>query len=460
MKKIAVVDDDQGVAASIESILERRGFDVDTYESATSFIDGLDASGDIDLVLTDVCMPGLDGIAMLRRLKERSINVPVIVFTGFGDVDTAVRAMKAGASDFLCKPVGSDELLFRVRKVLEKHKLSREVAALRKRLATTESFHELVGRSTAMVRVFELIEAVAATDATVLITGETGTGKELVAKAIHAASSRADEPYVAISCTALQDTLLESELFGHEKGSFTGAVSTRVGRLEAACGGTVLLDEVGDTSAAIQSKLLRVIEERQFERVGSSKPIKLKARLLAATSRDLDAAMRQGAFREDLYYRLDVVRIDMPPLREREDDVVLLANHFLEKFSALYDKEIEGFAPEAVNEILSYHWPGNVREMKNVIERTVLTSGPGPITRLQRLGAARGRPAGIEDLPERLDYASARESLSEELERTYLTHYMERERGRIGAVAEAMGVSVRTVTRMLKRHGLDKREFK
>ncbi|MBI5642705.1 MAG: sigma-54-dependent Fis family transcriptional regulator [Deltaproteobacteria bacterium] len=460
MKKIMVVDDDEKNVLDIAENLEREGYRAATFTSAINAIAALDAVKDIDLVITDIRMPVMDGTEMLKATLKGKRPVPVIVLTGFGDVDTAVNIMKAGASDFLCKPISSKELIVRIKKVLEKQELADEVAVLRRRLETVESFHAIVGKSKKMIEVYGLIDSVASTDITVLVRGETGTGKELVARAIHEASDRKAEPFIPISCTAIQETLLESELFGHEKGSFTGAHALKTGKLESAGYGTVFLDEIGDTSPDIQAKLLRVLQEREFERVGGIKQIKLNARVIAATNRDLEQAVADGKFREDLYYRLNVVQIDVPPLREREEDIIKLAVHFLDFFKKRYEKNIEGFTPSAIEQLLEHSWPGNVRELRNAIERTVLTNPRKWIDRISKLETQKGLKDNFGDLPGKLSYVKARESVSQELEKAYLVQFMRQEKGQINRVAELMGVSTRTISRSLEKFGLDKVLFK
>lgn len=459
-KKVMVIDDDEKIVVDIASMLEKEGYTTAAFTSASAALQTLEAVGDIDLILTDIHIPGLDGTQVLKFALEMKRPVPVIVFTGYGDVDTAVNIMKAGASDFLCKPISRKELAIRIKKVFEKQELADEVSSLRKRLESVESFHALVGKSKKMTEVYEIIAALAHTDSTVLIRGETGTGKELAARAIHDASTRKDEPFVPISCTAIQHTLLESELFGHEKGSFTGAHAQKTGKLEFAGAGTVFLDEIGDTSPEIQAKLLRVLQEKEFERVGGLKLLAMNARIIAATNRNLEEAVRDGRFREDLYYRLNVVLIDMPPLRERAEDILLLAEHFLDIYKKRYQKHIEGFTPTACEQLLEYNWPGNVRELQNAVERTVITNPRRWIDKIQRLEPLKNLAPSCAGLPGRLTYVKAREEMIRELDKTYLMHFMKQERGQINKAAEMMGVSTRTVTRLLERWGVDKVSFK
>ncbi len=459
-KRIMVVDDDAKAALDISSVLEKEGFIVVTFTSAVHALNALEAVEDIDLILTDIRMPGMDGTELLEAALNMRRPVPVIVFTGFGDIDTAVKVMKAGASDFLCKPVSGTELVIRMRKVFEKQELSEEVVSLKKRLEHSQGMAALVGKSKKMQEVYALISAVAQITVTVLLVGETGTGKELAARAIHDTGARGAEPFVAINCAAIQSALLESELFGHEKGAFTGAHAAKAGKLECAGAGTVFLDEVGETSPAIQSKLLRVLQEAEFERVGGLKPIKLNARIVAATNSNLEAAVKDGGFRQDLYYRLNVIQIELPPLRDREGDIPLLAEHFLDVYRKRHHKAIEGFAPSALEQMLEYHWPGNVREMQNAIERTVVTNPRRWIDKIARLEPASSLANAFNRLPARLDYQKARLTMSHELDRTYLLHFMRQEKGQIARVAELMGVSTRTVSRMLERRDLDKTYFK
>ena len=460
MKKVMVIDDDEKAVLEIASMLEGHGYTAAAFTSGIHAIKTLEAVQDVDLILTDIMMPGVDGMGILESAQKQRRPVPVIVLTGHEDIDTAVGVMKAGASDFLCKPISIKELVIRIKKVLEKAELADEVASLRKKLEGLNSFHSIVGGSKKMVEVYELVGAVASTDATVLVRGETGTGKELVARAIHNSSGRKDDPFVAISCTAMQAALLESELFGHEKGSFTGAYAAKTGKFESVASGTIFLDEVGDMPPEIQVKLLRVLQEREFERVGGLKSIKLNARVIAATNRNLEKMVREGRFREDLYYRLNVVQIDLPPLRERPEDIVALATHFLEHFNRHHEKIIEGFAPSAIEQLLEHYWPGNVRELKNAVERTVLTNPRRWVERISRLDAARKQGSLFGDYPAKLPYLKAKETVEQELEKTYLVQYMKQENGHINKVAELMGVSMRTVSRQLEKYGLDKFLFR
>jgi DNA-binding NtrC family response regulator len=459
LEKIIIIDDDEKVGLSIAKSLTKEGYDIALFTNPYQAIELLNKV-DVDLILTDKNMPGMSGIKLVELTKDMDNPPPVIVFTGHGDIDSAVEAMRAGANDFICKPLSAKELSIRVGQALEKQRMRVELNGLKKKLEEPDSFHSIVGSCKKMQDVFDLVEAVANTDATVLISGETGTGKEMVARAIHSASNRSKDPFVAVCCTALQHTLLESELFGHEKGAFTGAHAAKLGKMELAGSGTFLLDEVGDTSLDIQSKLLRVLEEKEFERVGGIKPIKLKARLLASTNTDLMKAVEEKKFREDLFYRLNVVQIELPPLREREGATLQLATHFLNLFNKRHNKRIEGFSPSAIEQMHSYNWPGNVRELKNVVERTVLTSTKVWIEKLSKLQSIDSDSKLSNGLLEQVSFDHAKSETQENLEKTYLLHYLKHENGRINKVATLMDVSVRTIHRLMKKYDIDKNEFK
>ncbi len=332
----------------------------------------------IDLILTDLKLPGTSGLNFLQEVKQGNPSLPVVVMTAFGTVETAVEAMKAGASDYVLKPFSMEEIKLIVHKELEVNRLVEENRSLREALGRRYEFSNIVARSPKMQEVLGIVERVAPTNSTVLLGGESGVGKDLIARAIHQHSRRANGPFVKINCTAIPENLLESELFGYERGAFTGAVTSKPGKFELADKGTIFLDEIGDVPPAIQVKLLNVLQDRQFERLGGTKTIKVEVRLVAATNRDLRAALEQGTFREDLYYRLNVVPISIPPLREHKEDIPYLVEHFIAKFAADSDKEITGIAPEALNRLSQFHWPGNVRELENIIERAV-AYGHGPL---------------------------------------------------------------------------------
>lgn len=379
MEKILVVDDEQSLREVLSIMLKRTGYAV------TSVADGEEAiellNKDIfDLVITDLRMPKIGGMEVLKAAKSASPETVVLIITAFASADSAVEAMKQGAYDYLTKPFQVDEVQLIIRNALEKRRLTTENILLKREMASQSSFSQLVGQSDAMQKVFDVVRKVADSKSNVLICGESGTGKELVARAIHYNSSRNALPFVAVNCSAVPETLLESELFGHMKGSFTGAISNKAGLFEVANGGTVFLDEIGDTTPTIQVKLLRVIQEREFRRVGGTQDVKVDVRIVAATNKDLEKAVADGSFREDLYYRLDVIPIRLPPLRMRSGDIPLLVNHFLERFSRESGKPLPVLSSEAMCVLLGHEWRGNVRELENLIERVVAFSVGGTVT--------------------------------------------------------------------------------
>jgi DNA-binding NtrC family response regulator len=379
---ILVVDDDPGVRESFRLILEDH-YDVVDVPDGPSALDVVRASP-MDLVLLDIRLPGMDGIEVLERIKTIDERVEVILVTAVKTLRTAVAAMKLGAFDYLTKPFEEDELLSLASRALERRTLEREVALLRSELARTRDLDEIVGKHPLMEKLHGLIAQVARTSTTVLITGESGTGKELVARAIHRHGPRREGPFVAVNPAAIVESLIESELFGHERGAFTGAVQRKLGKFELAQGGTMFLDEIGTLRAEVQAKLLRVLQEREIERVGGTRSIKIDVRVIAATNTNLKDAVGRGMFRDDLYYRLNVVPIVVPPLRERAQDVPLLAEHFLRRDTRDFNKRIEALSPEAVAALQAYRWPGNVRELENVIERCVVLA-EGPVIQLNDL---------------------------------------------------------------------------
>ncbi len=367
--RILVVDDEEKLRRVIELQLTSAGFDVDKAAAAE---EGLKLAERVDLVLTDLKLPGMDGLEFLAAIRRQNMNAPVIVMTAFGTIEVAVQAMKAGAIDFLLKPFSLDHLMAIVQKALEVRALRDENRKLREELGKRYEYDNIIGRSPAMQEIFATIERVAPSRATVLLAGESGVGKNLIARAIHFHSPRRDRPFVKINCAALPENLMESELFGYEKGAFTGANTTKPGKFEEADTGTAFLDEIGDVPASIQVKLLRILQEREFERLGSNKTRHIDVRVIAATNQDLRAALEQGTFREDLYYRLNVVPINIVPLRDRKQDIPYLAEHFLRKYAEEAGNRVQAITAAAMNKLTSYHWPGNVRELENVIERSVV----------------------------------------------------------------------------------------
>ena len=374
-KKILIVDDEAKMRRVLELQLTGAGYEVTKAASAEEGLKALDTSGtgpDFALALTDLRLPGIDGVEFLRQIRRRFPSLPVIVMTAFGTVETAVEAMKSGAGDYLLKPFSLDDLMITIDKVLEMHALRDENVKLRAQLERRYDFEHIIGHSAKMREVFDAARRVASTRATVLLGGESGTGKGLLARAIHRHSPRRDAPFTKISCSTIPENLMESELFGYEKGAFTGATQSHQGKFEQANGGTVFLDEIGDVPPAVQVKLLRVLQEREFERLGGSKTIHVDVRIIAATNQDLRAALEQGTFREDLYYRLNVVPISLPPLRERKEDIPYLLDHILAKFAGGTGNRVQIISQGAAEKLMAYHWPGNVRELENIIERSMV----------------------------------------------------------------------------------------
>jgi DNA-binding NtrC family response regulator len=446
---VLIVDDDPGVRESFRLILE------DAYEVLEA-PDGPRAlallpAHHVDLVLLDIRLPEMDGIEVLERIKALDETVEVVLVTAVKTVRTAVAAMKLGAFDYLTKPFEEEELLAVVRRAVERRSLEREVAFLRSELARQHDFDDLVGQHPEMRRLYRVIAQMARTTTTVLITGESGTGKELIARAIHRQGPRRDKRFVAVNPAALSDSLVESELFGHEKGAFTGAWQRKLGRFELAHGGTLFLDEISSLKPELQVKLLRVLQEREIERVGGTHPIRVDVRIIAATNVDLKQAVAQNTFREDLYYRLAVVPLTVPPLRERRDDIPLLVNHFVRRYTHAFGKRIDGLAPEALAALTEYPWPGNVRELQNVIERLVaLVEGPLigvsdlPLDLL--LPDPRGRLRDTQTLPLK--------QATEEFERQIVLRVLERVRWNRSEAARILGLHRNTLATMLARWGL------
>ncbi|ULA63994.1 MAG: Regulatory protein AtoC [Nitrospira sp.] len=385
MEKILVVDDEPGLRDVLSIMLNRAGYAATSVSGGEEAIEQLQKEI-FDLVITDLRMPKVDGMDVLRAVKSASPETVVLIITAFATADSAVEAMKQGAYDYLTKPFQVDEVQLIVRNALEKRRLTTENILLKREMASQSSFAQLVGKSESMQKVFEVVKKIADSRGNVLICGESGTGKELVARAIHYNSMRSASPFVAVNCSAVPETLLESELFGHMKGSFSGAISNKAGLFEIANGGTIFLDEVGDTTPTIQVKLLRVIQEREFRRVGGTQDIKVDVRIVAATNKNLEKAVADGSFREDLYYRLDVIPIRLPPLRLRSGDIPLLVTHFLTRFSKESGKPAPTISPEAMQVLARHEWRGNVRELENLIERVVAFSTGGPVTDVDMRG--------------------------------------------------------------------------
>ena len=407
-KKVLIVDDETKMLRVLELQLQSAGYEVAKAESAEGGLKLLHAAGSdgdgFALVMTDLRLPGADGLEFLKQVRAQTPGLPVIVMTAYGTVETAVEAMKAGASDYLLKPFSLQDMMITIDKVLELQALRTENRALKAELIRQHDFGQLIGRSERMKEVFEAAQRVAPTHATVLLGGESGTGKGMLARAIHIDSPRREGPFTKINCSAIPENLMEAELFGYEKGAFTGAMKTHPGKFEQADGGTVFLDEIGDVPMPIQVKLLRVLQEKEFERLGGTKTIRVSVRIIAATNQDLRAALEQGSFREDLYYRLNVVPINIPPLRERREDIPYLIDHFLKRFSADTGDRIRGISSEAVEKLGGYYWPGNVRELENIIQRAMVMAKSEVITvediHLDHAGRSHVPADGVAFLPE------------------------------------------------------------
>ncbi|WP_438038479.1 sigma-54-dependent transcriptional regulator [Sorangium sp. So ce128] len=444
--RVLVVDDEASARSGLEKLLRQEGYTVDAAADGVEAVE-VAAERPPDVVITDLKMPRMDGVALLGKLREQDPALPVIVVTAFGDVTSAVLAMRAGAEDYLTKPVDFDALLLTLERALERSALRVEAENLRRQLRERqgEGVEGLIGTSPAMQKVYRMARQVAGARATVLITGESGTGKGELARAIHAKGSRAKGPFVTLHCAALAESLLESELFGHERGAFTGADKRRIGRFEQAHGGTLFLDEVGEIAPSTQVKLLRVLQERTFERVGGNDAVTIDVRLVAATNRDLAAAVQEGHFREDLYYRLNVVHIDMPPLRIRDTDVLLLANHFLRRFAAENHRKIEGFTDEARAKLIAHRWPGNVRELENAIERAVVLCDDARID-------AEHLP--IDAAPVAKGALRIPGATMAEIERYAILSTLEATNGSTTRAAELLDISIRTIQYRLHEYGL------
>jgi two-component system response regulator HydG len=443
---VLIVDDEPAARSGLSRLLAGEGYSVETADGGAAALE-LASARPPDLVVTDLKMPGMDGLTFLAKLHEHNREIPVIVATALADLGSAVTAMRAGADDFIAKPIDFDQLTLVIERALERRSLRNEAEYLRRQMHERdgEGLEGMIGASAAMQKVYGLARQVAGSRATVLITGESGTGKGELARAVHALGPRAKNPFIALHCAAVPETLLESEMFGHEKGAFTGADRRRVGRFEQADGGTLFLDEVGEIPLAMQVKLLRVLQERTFERVGGSEPVQCDVRIVAATNRDLLAEVQAGRFREDLYYRLNVVHVEMPPLRFRGGDAMILAHHFLRKFATDNHKMIEAFSEDARARIASYTWPGNVRALENAIERAVVL--------------AEGTVIGVDDLPLEADVRSSSSSVRipgatmEQIEREAILKTHEACDGSTARTADVLGISVRTIQYRLHQYG-------
>jgi len=449
MDTILIVDDEKNYLVVLEALLGPEGYEIMTSEKAQDAL-RLIQEADVDLVLTDMKMPGMTGMELLEETNKIKPEVPVIMMTAYGTIEMAVEAMKKHAYDYITKPFRNEELKLTIRKALENYRLVKENRRLSEALSERHGYRNIVGKSKAMLKVYDLIAKVAQSKASVLITGPSGTGKELIAKAIHYESPRKDRPFVSVNCGALAETLLESELFGHEKGAFTGAIAMKKGRFELADGGTLFLDEIGDMSPPLQVKFLRVLQEMEFERVGGTKTIKVDVRVLSASNRNLKEDVATGAFREDLFYRLNVIHIEVPPLRERMEDVRLLVTHFVEKFGN--GKKIE-LTPQAWEGLYSYPWPGNVRELENVIERAVVLNSGGRID-LKDLPAEFTKSKGELDVDRFIPPGAPLQSTLEEIEEKLIRRAL-RQSGNVQShAADQLGITKSLIQHKMKKYNI------
>jgi len=444
--KLLIVDDERNIREGLQKALSTDGYEVELAADGREAMEKIE-EGDIDLIITDLKMPNISGDELMKAALEQYPYLPVIILTGHGTIENAVEAMRNGAYDYITKPLNIDKLSLIVKRALENSSLKRQNRELLNQLKKKYSFENIIGKSSAMKKVFETIELVAPSRANVLIYGESGTGKEVIADAIHHNSPRRDKPYVKVHCAALPETLLESELFGHEKGSFTGAIARKRGRFELAHTGTIFLDEVGEINQQTQVKLLRVVQEREFERVGGEQSIKVDVRIISATNKNLKKEIDKGNFREDLYYRLDVVSIHVPPLRERRDDIPLMAHKFIEEFSIENNKQIEGITNGALQALMNYKWPGNVRELRNVIESIVVLTRSKIITE--------------QDLPTYILAKDEQESLKipagsslKEAEKKLIMFTLQNTGGNKSKASEILKIGRKTLHRKLSEYGI------
>jgi two-component system, NtrC family, response regulator AtoC len=443
---ILIVDDEEIVRESLAGWLGEDGYDVGVAENGARALERLPEK-DWNLAMVDLKMPGMDGIELMDEIRKAKPETIVIIMTAYATVDTAVQAMKKGAYDYIVKPFNPEDLSMTIRKIIEHQKLVKENIYLRKELKKQYRLHDLVSKNHKMVEIFELVKTVAKSNSIVLVQGESGTGKELLSRAIHMESPRRDAPFVTVSCASLTETLLESELFGHEKGAFTGADQAKSGKIELAKDGTLFLDEIGDISLKLQMDLLRVIEQREFRRVGGTRLIPITSRIIGATNRDLAKAIEEGKFREDLYYRLNVISVHIPPLRERKEDIPLLVEHFLDRFNIEMGKNVDGLAESAMRLLMDYGWPGNARELRNVIERAmVVTKGRVILDADLSLPQASG-VSGAQD--------SRGKSLSE-MEKEHIRQVLAANRWNIVRSAQVLGIDRVTLYNKIRKYELKK----
>jgi DNA-binding NtrC family response regulator len=447
--RVLLVDDEINMAKTQAKILQRKGYVVETASNGREALRLLD-DAPFDVMITDLKMPVFDGMQLLRAMNVKERGCAVIVLTGHGTIESAVEAMRCGATDYLTKPCNPDELLLKVDKLLETKRLREEVEQLRREVRAYKKFGELIGQSPAMRQMYLLIAAVSANKSTVLVTGDSGTGKELVARTIHLQGPWADHPFVAINCGAMSETLLDSQLFGHRRGAFTGAIADHNGVFQTANGGTLFLDEIAEIPLALQVKFLRVIQEKEFTPLGASRPIKVDVRIIAATNRDLEDEVRKGTFREDLFYRLNVVPLHLPPLRERREDIPLLIEHFIATFSTEYKVEPKKVGLEALEQLVKYPWPGNIRELQNMIERMFALSRSNEIT----LADLPGPIAGFEEKPLNFQELTELPTL-EDMEKSLITAALRKSHGNKNEAARLLAIDRQRLYRKIEKYGLE-----
>ncbi len=443
--RIIVIDDEKTQRQLLAGFLQKQGYNVRQADSGKEALALIEKEG-AELAITDMRMPEMDGLTLLNEIRNNYPDTAVIVITAYASVESAVKAMQSGAADYLIKPINLEQLSIIIQKIEKNQRLIAENLYLKRRLETVESFPDMLGRSESFLKVLADISLVARSDSTVLIRGESGTGKELAARAIHAGSNRKDGPFLAVNCAALPETLLESELFGYERGAFTGAAKRRIGRFELADGGTLFLDEIGDLPMPIQVKLLRVLESKTFERLGGNTSIKVDIRLIAATNRDLEERITAGLFREDLFYRLNVVPLFLPPLRQRKDDILFLAGHFIKRFSARSGRAISGLTPKAKDMLMRYPWPGNIRELENTIERAVVLCR-GDVIDVDSLG-------GI--VAEAIQGSAESQSLNlAEIEKETIIKAIKKADGKLAQAATLLGIHRNTLRLKIRQYKIE-----
>jgi DNA-binding NtrC family response regulator len=459
-EKILIVDDQVSFCNHIQTVLELEGYQAEVAHNAGQAIDAL-ASQTFDILLTDMKMPGMDGLELFKKARKTDPHISGIIMTAYGSISSAVASIKHGASDYLQKPFEPESLLMVIQKTVRERQMLQEIRDLRREVNQRYAFGNIIGKNHKMRAIYDLIKKMSNTGARVLITGETGVGKELVAKAIHFNSPRKNRPFISINCGALADTLLETELFGHEKGAFTGAIRRKEGKFEYARGGTVFLDEVGDITTGMQVKLLRVLQEKQLERVGGNQPIDVDVRIISATNQDIKAKINNGEFRIDLFYRLNVVHIHIPPLRERIEDIPLLVNHFMRQFNTTFDSNILKITSGAMSQLMQHTWPGNVRELENVLERAFVTTDGDTIDTImipqgiQQVETSDTLPAADIDIP----FKVARSMVEKRFEKSYIRAALKRFDGNVSRAAKETGINPRTLWRKIKEHDLERTKY-